>query len=1060
MHLFTDDNITKEDSNTLSLTEMSDEALTLEFYSKETDLARLWHNRLAHQNHSVLEKMNETYDLKIPKYQIHNIKNCACDVCILSKGRKTKIGNEKSEQFKVNDTMVRLHCDLIGPISFWDGKFKQRVVTTIGGNLYGLIVLEEKSRYPIVKLLKFKDEATEHLINIAEELQVKTQKKLQEIHFDGGGEFVNNELKSYASEKGIKLTYTTAYTPEHNGMAERMNGLLIEMARSMLTTSSAPLNLWGEALVYSAFIYSNITQPVINYETPSEVLFGNHYSPDKIRTFGCDAYLYIENNHRGKFEPRFKRGVFVGFDTVQNGYRIYDPEVNKLTVSRNVKFVENSFKFINQNYEEDLYSGENNINIINNSVSAPTTIIQSNKSSTLVPQDMIVSEVNDDTHDIEEKDNDPVIDTNLSHQPLPTIEEKDEYQQDESVEEKKNEETQVTQLPMRVTPAVRKLRKSLTDSLSKKFIPSNYISRRVSGIVTRSNHVYPKPLLASIFIDEEIFNDLTNIDLDYDSNQTDKCLLLPILLALPNDDDNYEPNTFKQAIRCKQSDKWNSSMQEELKALENNRTWEIVPRPKNESIISSRWVFKIKLDNNNKPVRFKSRLVARGFQQQQGVNYDETFAPVVKMKSIKLVLSLAASRDMELQQIDFDTAYLNATLQHTVYMELPDGSNYPKGTVCKLLKSLYGLKQAGHDWNELLRDLLIKLGYKQLQCDKCVFIKYTTSSRFIILLVYVDDTISAYDKIDEAIWLKDKETISQSYKIKDIGNCEWILNMKVTRDRVNKIITLSQEAYIKRILETFRQDQCNSLNTPSSDIDLYKPPDGSDVTPLNTQQQRHYQQIIGSLLYAALTTRIDIAFAVNELGRFNSQANQCQLQQAFRVLRYLKGTSNYGLQFKLHGDPMDIKPEIYVDASWGNDLETRRSTSGMVATFNNNIVSWNVKKQASVAKSSTEAEYVAASDAVAEALWMRSWMKEIFNKDLSITMYCDNQSAIALSKNDTFHQRTKHIDIKYHFIRENVANGFIKIVYVPTKEQLADILTKHLVGKNFLIQRNKLVIET
>ena len=237
------------------------------------------------------------------------------------------------------------------------------------------------------------------------------------------------------------------------------------------------------------------------------------------------------------------------------------------------------------------------------------------------------------------------------------------------------------------------------------------------------------------------------------------------------------------------------------------------------------------------------------------------------------------------------------------------------------------------------------------------------------------------------------------------------------------------------------------------------PPAGSDITPLNTKQQNHYQSIIGSVNYAALSTRPDIAFATNELSRFQNQATVCQLQQAYRVLRYLKGTSTYGLEFKPNENPMGINPEIYVDASWANDLETRRSTSGMLALFNGNVVCWSSRKQKTVATSSTEAEYVSAAEAVKEALWLRSWIKEVFKKEICITMYCDNQSAISLSKNDTFHQRTKHIDICHHFLRENVANGYLKVIFVPTAEMLADILTKNLPsGVMFRKQRDRITV--
>jgi ribonuclease HI len=247
---------------------------------------------------------------------------------------------------------------------------------------------------------------------------------------------------------------------------------------------------------------------------------------------------------------------------------------------------------------------------------------------------------------------------------------------------------------------------------------------------------------------------------------------------------------------------------------------------------------------------------------------------------------------------------------------------------------------------------------------------------------------------------------------------------------------------VERMLSTFNFDQVKERVTPLTELDLYNPQNGVDVTLLNKTQQTHYQSVIGSLLYAALTTRPDIAFALNELGRFNAQANKFHLEQAYRVLRYLKGTPNYGLEFTLHGDPTDIKPEIYVDASWGNDLETRRSTTGIVARLNGNVVYWSARKQRTVALSSTEAEYMALSEAVGEALFMRTWINEVFKVEIPVKIYCDNQSAIALGKNDTFHQRTKHIDIRYHFVRENVTSNKIVLEYIPTNQQQANILTK------------------
>jgi hypothetical protein len=371
---------------------------------------------------------------------------------------------------------------------------------------------------------------------------------------------------------------------------------------------------------------------------------------------------------------------------------------------------------------------------------------------------------------------------------------------------------------------------------------------------------------------------------------------------------------------------------------------------------------------------------------------------------------------------------------------------------------LYGLKQAPLEWNLDIHNYLTnELGYEQLECDKCIYIK-NTSHGLIILCIYVDDTIIAYPKEVESIWLSDKTKIATKYAIKDVGDCIWILNMKVNRDRINHTITLSQEAYIKRILENFNHAECKTLINPCIDADLFLPPDGVDMTRLTPDRLTLYQSIVGSLLYAALTTRPDIAFAVSELSRFSTQATEFHLQAAYHTLRYLAGTTNQGLVFKSNGfDPENPTSEVYVDASWGNDLEARRSTTGLVVKFNGNVICWATKKQRTVALSSTEAEYMALTEATTEALWFQTWISEIFKRTIPITIYCDNQSAIALAKNDVFHQRTKHIDIRYHFIRQHVNEGRIIIKWIDTKKQQADILTKKLNNTSFVTLRNQLM---
>jgi hypothetical protein len=295
-----------------------------------------------------------------------------------------------------------------------------------------------------------------------------------------------------------------------------------------------------------------------------------------------------------------------------------------------------------------------------------------------------------------------------------------------------------------------------------------------------------------------------------------------------------EPKTYRQAVKHPESNKWMQAMEEEYESLVKRNVWTLVKLPNGSKAIKSRWVFKVKLDNENKPDRYKARIVAKGFQQIHGIDYNETFAPVVKFKSIKMFLSLVSKFNLELKQLDFETAFLNADLAETVYMEQPDGfRNGESNMVWKLNKALYGLKQSPHEWNQDLHNYLISLNYIQLKCDTCVYIKRTTNNRLIILCIYVDDTIVAFSKADESIWLADKHSIANKYSIKDLGNCNSILNMEVKHDRSNGTITLSQEAYINRVLQQHNMVECKTATNPEIVADLFRPPTGSDCNPVN-----------------------------------------------------------------------------------------------------------------------------------------------------------------------------------------------------------------------------------
>jgi hypothetical protein len=517
-----------------------------------------------------------------------------------------------------------------------------------------------------------------------------------------------------------------------------------------------------------------------------------------------------------------------------------------------------------------------------------------------------------------------------------------------------------------------------------------------------------------------------------------------------------DPKSYNEARRSKDKDKWEEAMEDELTSINDREVFTPCQLPKGRKAIPSRWVFKTKHNERHEITRFKARIVVKGYLQREGQDFFETYSPTVGMKSLKYMLALAAHNDWEIRQIDFDTAFLNATLKEDIYVQIPEGyrGQFPPGTVLKLNRALYGLKQAPREWWLELDAFLNTLGYQASQLDPCLYAKVVNGKR-IYLAVYVDDTMAFFDKSLEATWLEDKAKIAAKYKIKDLGECEWILNMAVKRDREKRTITLSQQTYVEDLLKTFGMDQCKPTSTPFKYEDLTVLPDGCDPLVLDEEEHEEYRSIVGSLLYAANWTRPDLSYVVGVLARFVSKPYNYHLNAAKHVLRYLNGTKDKHLTF---GTSTDVdRLVIYSDSNWAGDRADRKSTGGHISVFHGHPIVWQCKKQTTIALSSAEAEYYALGEAVREALFIRQWYKIYTGRPLAVEIKEDNQGAIYMSDHPTNHSRTKHIDIQHFFIREHVKNKDVNITYIPTADQLADILTKATSKATFLSLRGRLM---
>ncbi len=501
-----------------------------------------------------------------------------------------------------------------------------------------------------------------------------------------------------------------------------------------------------------------------------------------------------------------------------------------------------------------------------------------------------------------------------------------------------------------------------------------------------------------------------------------------------------EPHSYREAACSPHRVQWERAMQDELDSIKANNTYTLVPLPAGRQAIGSKWVYKIKRHADGSVDRFKARLVAKGYSQLYGIDFTETFAPVVRFSSLRAILAIAAAADYEIHQMDVKTAFLNGDLDEVIYMQQPDGYQAVGNKahhVWRLLKSLYGLKQAGRAWNHKMNAALVELGHKPLHTDSCVYVKRAGHSVEYVL-VYVDDLLLVTN--DTARLAALKAELSSRFDMKDMGEAHFILGVQIRRDRARRQLSLSQAEYVRSVLARYNMADCKPAASPmATGAKLLKadPADGAETTPM-------YASAVGALMYAALATRPDIAHAVAALCQFMSNPTDTHWQAAKRVFRYLQGSQHHQLVYGCNGGrPHPLYG--YSDSDWGNDSNDRRSFTGWVFLLHDAAISWQSCKQPTVALSSVEAEYMAATQATREAVWWRAFLTELGMPPTAATViHSDSQGAIALSKNPEHHKRTKHIDIQHHYVREQVSTGSVVLPHIGTEMMVADVLTKPL----------------
>lgn len=499
-----------------------------------------------------------------------------------------------------------------------------------------------------------------------------------------------------------------------------------------------------------------------------------------------------------------------------------------------------------------------------------------------------------------------------------------------------------------------------------------------------------------------------------------------------------EPITYEEAVSGSNSQQWLDAMKSEYDALVKNNVWELVDRPVGKNVIKCKWVYKTKYDASGNFDRFKARLVARGFTQREGIDYNETFAPVVRHSTMRILFCIANQLDLNIDHLDVATAFLNADLNETVYMEQPIGfSDNNKNKVCLLKKSIYGLKQASRMWNCKIHSLLSEHNFTQSKCEPCVYVK-SNKDDLVILALYVDDFYVFYSQ-NSSIKRNLLNILESKFNVKNLGPLKSCLGINVSRDKVKGTLTLDQSEYIRKLLVRFGMENCKAAATPMEiNCKLVK----SENNDCLQDDVFNYRQLLGCLMYLSVCTRPDISYACSQLSQFNNCFDRSHWLAAKRILRYLAGTIHYSLCFHKNEN---WSMYAYTDADWANDITDRKSYTGYVIKLGNCTVNWESRKQRCVSLSSCESEYLAISDVCKDVSFIKSLLSEILPKQINCIVYNDNQSAQKLLQAKEYcHKRTKHIDIRYHYVKDLISKNVIKVEYLPTDKMIADVLTKPL----------------
>lgn len=1027
----------------------------------------LWHRRFAHFGSAKLKCLHKVTTMKTP-IRVPAIKNL-CRCCELTK-KRNRISKHLSPWKEERLELVQI--DISGPFP-----------ESLNGNKWFLEIIDNATRKVWTIPMKTKNQAIPELEKWAAQAELQTGCKLRGIRADNAPELVQI-IDQFARSRGIAPEYTITYKSSQNGGVERSIQTANEATRVMLKDSEMPIEFWDEAAEAGAYLRNRLPVGLQNEKpSPEEAWSGEKPSVDHIKVWGCVCYGFVDRKshpqgtRRDKLMDNGREAVFMGYvDQTTKQYKIYAPDLGYVTRSSVVRFDENKpGGSIALNMRKDpsvprkdptpigRLQGTPNVLALRKPVGRPKRIVEAPTTRLGVPSKFSPLEIKGDQDDslTPESPQEPEVVTpplkrgrgRPRKAPIPQIKvvkrpvgrptnRVRSPPPDQQVTER-NRQPSIEELPdeddrMDVQPTTR------NDVLP---VDSN-------GMLI---HHIPEPVTGKRSREEDDSEDndrerqkvkalVAHFMGEY-GQQTGYAGTIDDTLSVSQQGSIPLPLTYRQAINDPvHGAKWKEATQREVRELTANGTFEETDSPRHGqgNLVSTKWVFTIKRHPDGSIDRYKARLVARGFSQVHGIDYTETFAPTVRMDTLRTLLAMVAHYDWECHTVDVNNAFTESPLDEKILISAPDGIPLPKGRCLWARKSLYGLKQAGRNWNKRCNSALKKLGFVQSLADPCLF---THGERRIILVVHVDDMAVAAPKLEDIKWFKSK--LSGMFKIKDLGEIGKILGVRVTRNRMNRTLILDQAQYMEEVCKRSGVTTARKKPPPI-------PLNGFDkiqkATDDDERTDRHeYQQIIGGLLYGGLHTRPDIATAIGKLSQFLSDPTKAHAEALTELLHYVMGTLNWGIIF---GEE-DQKIKAYSDADWANDRIDRKSITGGVIMFNGGPLCWYSRKQKTVSTSSTEAEYIALASMAKQGQWLAQIVRDMGCGDRlgdspeMVEMYGDNTGSLALVKNPHLHERSKHIDICHHYTRDLAEQGRLRITYVNTKDMVADGFTKPLKRPDF-----------